>query len=70
MAKDKSVSPKSSKTLISREQVDRILSTKGEMTPNERKIVDAYFEQLGFVNTTPEKVGTASIHFRTKPLSA
>ena len=70
MARDKSVSQKALKTLIRKEQVDRILSTKGEITPNEMKNVDAYFEQLGFVNTTPEKVGTASIHIRTKPLSA
>ena len=70
MARDKSVSQKALKTLIRKEQVDRILSTKGEMTSNEMKIIDAYLEQLGFVNTTAEKVGTASIHFRTKPLSA
>ena len=70
MAKDKSVSPKASKTLISRQHVDRILSTKGEITTDEMKIIDAYLEQLGFVNTTAEKVGTASIHIRTKPLSA
>ena len=67
MAKDKSVSQKALKTLIRKEQVDRILSTKGEMTSNEMKIIDAYLEQLGFVNTTAEKVGTASIHIRTKP---
>ena len=47
----------SSKTIISRAQVDRILTTKGEMTPNEMKIIDAYIEQLGFVNTTAEKLG-------------
>ena len=70
MAKDKSVSQKTSKTLISREQVDRILSTPGELTSPEMEIIDAYFAQLGFVNTTLEKVGTASIHFRTKPLNA
>ena len=70
MARDKSVSPKALKTLIRKEQVDLILSTKGEMTSNEMKIIDAYLEQLGFVNTTAEKVGTASIHIRTKPLSA
>ena len=70
MARDKSVSQKALKTLIRKEQVDRILSTKGEMTSNEMKIIDAYLEQLGFVNTTAEKVGTASIHIRTKPLSA
>ena len=70
MVRDKSVSQNSSKTLISREQVDRILSTPGDLTYPEMEIIDAYCAQLGFVNTTPEKVGTASIHFRTKPLSA
>ena len=54
-------------TLISKVQVDRILSTKGEITPDEMKIADAYFEQLGFVNTTAKKVGTASIHIRKNP---
>ena len=63
MAKDKSVSPKASKTLISREHVDRILSTKGEMTPNEMKIIDAYCAQLGFVNTTPKKLGPPQFTF-------
>ena len=55
----------SSEKLVTREDLDEIFNSgKPELTQEERETIDRYYLQLGFIDTTDEMIGKASIYVR------